>query len=163
MWFFYYITLWILLGVIFHYYLLVIDPLFDILKRGGLFSTKIKVRDSQKEHVLAFILLIIVKEILWYFNQLVSFSLWIINCDTQLMLSGCQDFEQRIWVCFIFYLTLWILAGINSHKYLLVLDPEFWILKRGGLVSTQIKRGGCFLTKHSLINMNQLIMKRGRT
>ena len=51
-----------------------------------------------------------------------------------------------------FYLTLWILAGMSLHEYLLVLDLAF----------ETMKKGGCFLTKHSLRNMNQLRMSQGR-
>ena len=81
----------------------------------------------QQNPILSYVLFFVVKDILCTHNSLVSIHLRLLNRHTQLTLYGRQNIEQSCSVWLICDLTLWILTGVISHDYLLILDPYFLI------------------------------------
>ena len=92
-----------------------------------LWSTKVIYK--QQNPVLMIVLFCFVKEIFCTCNPIVSICLRLLNYCTQLMLSGRQYIARIRWVCWICDLTSWILKGVSSYEYLLVLDMLFIIQK----------------------------------
>ena len=109
---------------LFSYYF---TPDFSIQFGNHKIYIETKVRDRQQKTVLEFVLFWVVKHILCICNVLVSICLWVLNWCTQLDLTGSQYIERRYLLWLIFDPTSWILTGVSSHEYLIVLDMEFSI------------------------------------
>ena len=86
-----------------------------------------KVREKQWKPVLLFVLFYVVKEILCNSYPLVSIHLRLLNCCTQLESYGCLDIQWRFWLWLICDINLWIITGVGSNEYLLVIDTVFII------------------------------------
>ena len=78
------------------------------------------------------------KEISCNCNPLVSFV-----CDINNTVPNhhilLQKFKRRNWGTLIFGITLWNLAGVGSHYYLIVINKEFVIHIIGGASVSKVK------------------------